>query len=147
MLPDPLEEIKEEWLPLRIIHFSLMAGILIFLAAFFFLNPDGLRLAYPVDSVPFLIMNLCVALIPLLVPPIVKRKLYDPEKRKAENRVRERFYAYRNYKIIQWALLEGPALLGIVSSMVLNNAVFLLFTLFHLAFLIAAKPSETEFLK
>lgn len=147
MRPEPLEEIKDEWLPLQIIHFSLIAGILIFLTSIFFVYPEGFRIAYPVDTVPFLILNLCIALVPLLLPPIVRRKVYRPEKRMDQNDVHKPFYAYRRYKIIQWALMEGPALLGIVTSLVLNNAVYLLFTIFHLAFLIAAKPSKAEFIK
>jgi len=145
MVQDPLEGIKEEWLPLKIIHFSLITGILIFMLSLFLINPEGLRIAYPVDSVPFLILNLCVALIPLIGVPMVKKKLYGPKKRTAEMDNRKRFNAYRNYKIIQWALSEGPALLGIVSSILLDNAVYLIFTLFHLAFLIIAKPDKTEF--
>ena len=144
MAKDPLEGIKEEWLPLQIIHYSLIAGILIFMVSVLLMYPEGLFFAYPVDSVPFLIMNLCVALIPLIVVPMVKRKLYGPEKRMAETDNRKRFNAYRSYKIIQWSLSEGPALLGIVTSMILNNAVYLIFAIFHLAFLISAKPDKTE---
>ena len=41
MVRDPLEGIKKEWLPLQIIHFSLIAGILIFLATVLLLSPEG----------------------------------------------------------------------------------------------------------
>ncbi len=145
MVRDPLEGIKKEWLPLQIIHFSLIAGILIFLATVLLLSPEGLRIAYPADSVPFLIVNLCVALLPLIAVPIVKKSMYGPEKMKSEADIRKRFDAYRSYKVIQWALIEGPALMGVVTTLVVDNAVFLIFTIFHLAYLITTKPSKQEF--
>ncbi len=62
----------------------------------------------------------------------------------SKNTLREKLSGFQSASIIKYALLEGPALLGIVDFMKDGNQYFLIISLILLAWLIAQRPTRDK---
>ncbi len=136
------KESRDEMNSLRLIHISLLSGLLLFLGALIFFMNHPITLDYPTQSMPFLILNIFLLLPPLLIVPYLKRKFGISEKR--HNKSVKEVKTYLPFKISQWAIYEGSAMFGLISFLLTGNALYLFFVGLHLALLIMNGPSKKE---
>lgn len=126
---------------LKILHFSMYTGLLILLLIFVFVFHDG-HFGTPVlDLSPMTIIPIATAILCLffiqtysnkMQPSLASKDVYDEEY----------ITKYRSLKIMQWALIEGPALINGVFYSMFGNSLHLLVALVLWVILYLYKPKD-----
>lgn len=129
---------------LNIIHKGLMAGQIMFAAIVAYLLYSGS--IFP--SAPELDKTLQVVALAITAAglfasfTIFKKKLIQI--RDMQGSTKEKFDKYRAACIIQWALLEGPAIFCIICSFLTGNYAYLGIVAFALLFFAMTGPSKLK---
>ena len=124
-----------------IIHLALVAGVAIFgLMIYMQTTEQELNLDYSGDVMFFVVPILAIAGI------IAGNFLYAKHIKKLDSKTTllEKLNGFQTASIIRYALLEGPALLGIVAFLNEGNQYFLIISLVLLAWLIAQRPTRDK---
>ncbi len=136
-----------EFQPLSIIAYALMAGLTLFALVVYYLNSSGDHTgagAFFSPSMDLLIVGgfglLCLTMSRILSGKVLQN--YPQEKRKDYHSAMN---GYRAGIIVRLALLEGAGLMASVFALVTGNINLLLITGFMLVMMWLGKPSETEF--
>ena len=139
----------EDFQQLRIVTFALMVGLTLFAAVVTYLITSDSQMGSEAIISPqgdvLLVAGfglLCLTMSRFLSARLLKQT--TPEKRK-EYLTAIGFY--RAALIVRLALLEGAGLLASVFALVTGNLNLLLVTVFLLAMMWLARPSETEFVE
>lgn len=124
---------------LKIIHYALLAGQLLFAGVVYFLISG--ESPYGQDS--FLIPVAAMAIGGSAASFFIYQTLVS--KGKSQQGDEDKMTSYRTAKIVQWALLEGPSLFACVAALVTKDQFFLYFTLGLALFSFVRSASQTEF--
>ncbi len=125
----------------NIIHLALVAGVFVFgLMVYMQTKEQELILSYSGDVIFFVVPFMAIAGI------VVGNFLYAKNIKKLDSKTTllEKLNGFQAASIIRYALLEGPALLGIVAFMNDGNQYFLIISLILLAWLIAQRPTRDK---
>lgn len=126
---------------ISILHIVLVAGVLMFGFVMFSITENQkMDLSYTGDVMFFIVPIMAIAGIFVgnyLYRNIIKRQA-------SKNTLREKLAGFQTASIIKYALLEGPALLGLVAFMNDGNQYFLIISLFLLGWLILQRPTRDK---
>lgn len=126
---------------IRIIHIALVAGVLMFGFVMFSITENQkMDLSYTGDVMFFVVPIMAIAGI------FVGNYIYGNHIKglASKNTLREKLAGFQTASIIKYALLEGPALLGLVAFMNDGNQYFLIISLFLLGWLILQRPTRDK---
>lgn len=136
-----MNDTKKRHQELKILHFSMYTGLLILLLIFVFIFHDGhfgtpvLDLS-PMTLIPIIISVLCLGFIQTYSKNMQSRMtttdIYNEEQ----------IMQYRSLKIMQWALIEGPALINGIFYSMFGNSIHLLAALVLWVILYLNKPMD-----
>lgn len=124
-----------------IIHFALVAGVLIFGFVMFSITENQkLDLSYTGDVMFFIVPIMAIAGI------FVGNYLYENTIKElvSKNTLREKLGGFQTASVIKYALLEGPALLGLVAFMNEENQYFLIISILLVGWLIMQRPTRDK---
>ena len=124
-----------------IIHFALLAGVLMFgIVMYSITENQKLELSYKGDPMFFIVPIMAIAGI------FVGNYLYGNNIKglTSKNTLREKLAGFQTASIIKYALLEGPALLGLVAFMNEGNQYFLIISILLLGWLILQRPTRDK---
>jgi len=128
---------------LSILHLALMLGVALFSIISFILIYTGSF--PPVDEATgkiFSIVAAVVALIMVVVSKIVfKKKMLLVN---AENDLQNKLNQYRAALIVQYAMLEFPALFAVIAALLSGNKILLLLVIGLLAIMFAQRPTLSK---
>jgi hypothetical protein len=132
---------------LAIIAFSLMMGLALFAAVVTYLITSGSQVGSEAIISPQLDILLVAGfgLMCLTMSRFLSSKILQDTPRVERQDYPNAIGRYRAALIVRLALLEGPGLLACVFALVTGNLNILLITIFMLAMMWLARPSETEF--
>jgi len=115
---------KEFFKELRILHLALLVGQLLIAGILYYIT-TGEKKKMDFDSgdissyfVPSVIV------VGFMASSFIFKKLVV--KAKSMDNLKDKLGAYRSASIVKWALLEGPALIGIILFFISNNLTFLI---------------------
>lgn len=124
-----------------IIHFALVAGVLILALVMYSITENQkLDLSYRGDPMFFIVPIMAIAGI------LVGNYLYinNIKRLTSKNTLREKLAGFQTASIIKYALLEGPALLGLVAFMNEGNQYFLIISILLVFWLIMQRPTRDK---
>lgn len=126
---------------IQIINGALIFGVLIFLMITFFLtkNPSFI---YNDDSVFAILVPISLMLGAFLSSLLFKKQLQTIKK---EENLQYKLGKYQSATIVRSALLEAPALLGIVATFITFNLYYLIFAGIALLLMVYNFPSKDKF--
>ena len=127
---------------LKIIYGALIIGVVAFLAIVLFLKKDNLHFAVDMDDIFTMVVPL-MALSGIAVSVILNngfQKMIQPE-----DTLQAKLSKYQTASIIRGALLEGPALIGVVATFISGNYFFLLFSVVLLIAMYLFFPNKERF--
>lgn len=127
---------------LQIIYGALIMGVVAFLAIVLFLKKDDLHFAVDMDDI-FTIVVPLMTLSGIAVTAILNNnfmKMIQPE-----DALQTKLSKYQTASIIKGALLEGPALIGVVATFLSGNYFFLLFSVALLIVMYMYFPNKERF--
>lgn len=125
----------------RLICFSIIAGLLVFLACVIYLGAE--KYYFNADlSDPFLIALLFLTITAIPAGPFLsKMVLSNPD---ANESLRNKFPKYQTSLIIRMATCEGVGLFSIVSFLLRANLIFLVFLLIALSVMLLYYPTPDK---
>lgn len=126
---------------LTMIYMALLSGLLFFIAIVFFQFDGGMTPTFDTSDTLLLIYPV-IAIGAIVVSQMIFKKLLAA----AENKpgLKNKLDSYQTASIIKFAMIEGPAFLGIVLSMTTGNTAFIAIAGVLVIFLILQKPSRTK---
>lgn len=126
---------------ITIIHFALVAGVLMFGVVMFTITLNQkLDLSYTGDAMFFVVPIFAIAGI--LVGNYLYRKTI--KELSSKNTLREKLGGFQTASLIKYALLEGPALLGLVAFMNEGNRYYLIISIFLVGWLFMQRPTRDK---
>ncbi|AFL81815.1 hypothetical protein Aeqsu_2355 [Aequorivita sublithincola DSM 14238] len=125
----------------KLIHTALTAGVLVFGVMMFLQTKNQqLNLNYTGDVMYFVVPFMAVAGI------LAGNYLYGNMLKglASMKTLREKLNGFQSASVIRYALLEGPAFLGIVAFMNEGNQYYLIFSVLLLGWLIMQRPTKDK---
>ncbi len=126
---------------LTVIHFALVAGLSLFAGMFLYLDKDKMNFELNTEDTMLLIFPV-IAIGALTMSKIIPQKLL--QKAKKEENLRSKLAKYQSATIVKYALIEGPAVLGIVFFMSTSNAAFIAISGICIIYLILQRPTKSK---
>ena len=124
---------------LSLIHLSLVAGVVIFGIMMYLQTPNQeISINYEGDVMFFVVPFMAIAGI------FAGNYLYNIiiTNLNSKKTLKEKLSGFQTASIIKYALIEGPALLGIIAFMNEGNQYFLLISLLLILWLLAQRPTR-----
>lgn len=134
-----LNDYKASFQQMSIVHYALLAGVLIFCAIVYFIvlpEKGGLDDS-TYDIFRFLVPGLAAGAI--LAGRFVSRQLFSTAEDKAD--LGDKLAIFRSGMMIRWAMMEGASLFAVVAFMLSGNLVMLLVALAGAAYLFTMRPT------
>jgi F0F1-type ATP synthase membrane subunit c/vacuolar-type H+-ATPase subunit K len=125
---------------LRIIHYALLAGQIIFAVVVLFTMSGS-----PHGQNTILIPVAAFSIGASLASGFIYKMLVNVAKNNPSES--SKMMTYRTAKLVLWAMLEAPALFAIIAAMVTCDKYFLFFAAFLFVFSFAKSCSQEEFEK
>jgi len=129
---------------LNLIYFSLVSGLIIFMAVIVILNSRQ----EPADFQP---VGVFIYLVPVSSILAILGSIYIPKYKlpqiDSKNDLKEKLSYYQSLLIIKWALLEAGAIIALVSFMLTGYFMLGGFALLLILYLILQKPSRYKLLQ
>jgi hypothetical protein len=129
---------------LQILHRALLLGVVLFAAIAFFLQYTG-KFSSPVREKDQLLQLIAIAVCfagGFIGASVFKKRILQT--RNSQQSIAEKAAAYRSASIIQWALLEGPAIFCIICFLLVGNLAFLALAAAVLFWLALTGPSKIK---
>lgn len=126
---------------LTIIYMALLSGLLFFIAIVFFQFDGGMTPTFDTSDTLLLIYPV-IAIGAIVVSQMIFKKLLVTAQNKPD--LKSKLGSYQTASIIKFAMIEGPAFLGIVFSMTTGNTAFIAIAIVLVIFLILQKPSRAK---
>lgn len=131
---------KAQLTTLTFIHFMLIFGVLLFMSVVYFLLLDGGEIDVELYN-SFIYIVPIVGLIGYYIGEVIFKKIISGSKEKSWN---QRLQSYQTAMIAQDALLEGPALLGVIASLLTNSPTFMVVSIVLLGIMFLKRPTEEK---
>ena len=129
---------------LNLIYFSLVAGLIIFMAVVVILNSRQ-------DPADFQPVGVFIYLVPVSSILAILASIYIPKFKlpeiESKKDLKEKLSYYQSLLIIKWALLEGGAIVALVSFMLTGYFMLGGFALLLILYLIFQKPTRYKLLQ
>jgi len=126
-----------------IIYGALIIGQLIFFAiAIFIVEKKNVEPIQYLDDIFQVLIPILGLLVMILARSIYNRNLSSIN---SNEDVNSKILKYRNFKIVQWALVESVSILSIVGLIITSNYLYAVVFLFMLGFFILIRPSKEQF--
>jgi hypothetical protein len=130
----------------KIVLYSLVAGLVLFALIVFFLNSiDALGNNTTDLKNTFLLLIPVFVVGGLIASRVAFRKRLETIDRSSG--LSTKLSDYRSALIVQFALLEGPAMLATIASLVTGEMLFLLFTVFIIGYFLTAIPGKEKIIR
>lgn len=126
---------------LSIIHLALLSGLIIFLIIAYTQNKEWLLNINDTSDVFFFIAPI-LAVGGILAGNFLYDKQIDALSTK--NSLREKLTGFQTASIMKYALIEGPALLAIVSSMNSGNLFYIIIAVALIVYFFFQKPTKEK---
>lgn len=126
---------------LTLIHSVLIMGLVTFAGVSLYLGNGEINFDFNTEDT-FLIILPVLAITALVLSRIIPQKLLESTKETQD--LRKILTQYQTASIIKYALIEGPALVGIVMFMSTSNAAFLAISGVLIIYLLLQKPTKTK---
>ncbi len=126
---------------LSIIHFALLLGLLVFGGFTIFQLDSGITPAFDPSDILLLIYPVIVISVLVASKLIFKYLLAFAEKR---TDLKSKLMSYQTALIIKFALIEGPAILGIVLSMITGNTAYIAIASVLIIYFLMQKPTANK---
>lgn len=128
---------------LRVLHAALLLGLVIFTGVIFFIqHRQGSPLAGDLKMERTLQVIAVLLSVGCLMLGYRRYNAALVELKKSFGTLEERTAGYRAASIQWWAMLEGPALFGLIGYFLAGNFAFLFLSLFHMAILAMSIPRK-----
>lgn len=128
---------------LRVIHSAMLFGLVIFTGVIFFIqHRQGSPLAGDLKMERILQVIAVLLSVGCLVLGYRRYNAALVELKKSFGTLAERTNGYRAASVQWWAMLEGPALFGLIGYFLAGNFAFLFLSLFHTAVLAMSIPKR-----
>ncbi len=128
---------------MQIIYGALIIGVLVF-SVVVYLKSDNLHFIFDGESMYGILVPM-VAIISLVVNTMIFKSTLNSIN--PQDALGLKITKYQTANIIRGAILEAPALIGIVVTLNTGNYYFLVFSLFMIAAMIFAFPSKQKFIE
>lgn len=129
---------------LNLIYFSLVAGLIIFMAITVILNSRQ-------EPTDFQAIGVFIYLVPVICIMAILASIYIPKYKLPEidskENLKEKLFYYQGLLIMKWAFLEGGALFALVSFLLTGYFMLGGFALLLILYLILQKPSRYKLLQ
>ena len=135
------QSIKSILRTLTIIHTAFCISIFLFgLAVLYITKNPTLNYSDTEDNLFYIVPILAI------VAAFVSQYLFKKNILKAQKKstLEDKIIQYQASKIMQFALIEAPAFLGIVEFLISSNLYYLIISAILLAYLISRRPTKTE---
>ena len=133
---------QEQINSLKTLHFSMTFGVILISAFLYYLNKDqGQFFAFTGDLTDWVMVSL-----PLLVMGginLLRPKRLEEIRSESDESVK--WEKYRSWEVTKYALIEGPALIGILLFYIQSNRLYLIIGLCFILLLYLAKPSMSKY--
>lgn len=126
---------------LVILHAALMMGPLSFVAIVFFIHSDPFIFGFDLSN-PLPIVAIAFSSSALFLSRFLFTKMISSFDTQAS--ASDRFEVYRRASIVSWALVEGSALFNCIVAMLTGSSLFLIISVFLIAYLFYLKPSKSK---
>lgn len=131
---------KKDIQTLQVIHLALCVGVSLFAAMSIFQNQQDTNFSFnESNEVTLLIVSLIVGAAGIFIARFFSQKVWSTIKR--ESKDIDKMATYKIGAIIEWALIEAPALLAIVFFFIHANYLFLFIGIAILLVLFSKKPT------
>ena len=134
----------EELKSLQIVHRALLLGLVLFAAIAFYLNYSGNFIAgLKSYDQPLQVIAITLSFGGFFIGSLLfKKKMQQIKDSSPELRVK--LSTYRSAAIMQWALLEGPALFAIICFLLVGNYAFLALAVVFIILFAVTAPNKTK---
>ena len=134
----------EELKSLQIVHRALLLGLVLFAAIAFYLNYSGNFIAgLKSYDQPLQVIAITLSFGGFFIGSLLfKKKMQQLKDSSPELRVK--LSTYRSAAIMQWALLEGPALVAIICFLLVGNYAFLALAVVFIILFAVTAPNKTK---
>ena len=129
---------------LQIIHRALLLGLVLFAAIAFYLNYSGNFITgLKSYDQPLQVIAITLSFGGFFIGSLLfKKKMQQLKDSSPELRVK--LSTYRSAAIMQWALLEGPALFAIICFLLVGNYAFLALAVVFIILFAVTAPNKTK---
>lgn len=127
---------------MSILHYALLAGILLFAGVTYFLLGPTMHQPGQVDESLATILRYLVpglAIMAILVGRLVGSLLL--KRASEEEFLAQKLAIYRTVALIRWSLMEGASLFAVTAYLLTGNQVFIMVALAGAAYLFTQKPT------
>lgn len=132
--------IKQYFQTLKIIHFALVAGLVLFAAAVSFITNNSKAIDdKDTINIYFIVVGL-IGISGVFIGEFVMRRMLEQAKNKTS--LGEKLRIYQMAKIAKYATLEGPALLSLVFFLLAQRPGFMVIAVFLILMLTMNYPTR-----
>ena len=137
-----MEDAKKSFLTIKLIHFAIVAGLIMFACIVILSNFKKISLTPAFDNPIAIVTSIfCIGSIGLsLAIPVIFTRIASLPKD-----ARSALMQYQVFCITRWAVIEGGALFCCIVTFMTSNTLAVLFLVILTALLIYRYPSQKEF--
>lgn len=137
-----MEEANKSFFIMRIIHFALVAGLVMFGGVVLMISGKGISMT-PSFRNPIILIAAVFCVLTLAVSSgihLIYRRIAAPA-----SSIRSALQKYQVFCMVRWAVIEGGALFSAVVALITKNVLPIGLFVISLAMLISRYPSQKEF--
>ena len=127
---------------LSVLHFGLFAGPTLFGILTYFLHLGHWKWDFEFKDDIFIYVIPLVSILGIVLSNNLFKKHLSQLSQKST--LKEKLIGYQTFSIIQYAQLEGPALLSVVAAFVTNNLFYITIALILILYLVFLRPSKDK---
>ncbi|WP_179008209.1 hypothetical protein [Winogradskyella forsetii] len=126
---------------LSIIHMVFCASIFLFIMVVLYITENQFLNFTDTEDGLFYVVPVLTIVGALASQYLFKTTILQAH---SKSSLKEKLMQYQSSKLIQFALIEGPAFLGIVGFLTTSNQYYLIFSAVLLIYLISLRPTHVE---
>ncbi|NRD19698.1 hypothetical protein HNV08_06530 [Winogradskyella eckloniae] len=126
---------------LSIVHFALCTGIILFGAMAYFNTEKAVLNFSETEDIFFYLVPAFAIVLTIINHFLFQNNL---KRVKAKTTLKDKLTHYYTIKIIQFALIDGPAIFGIAIFLITSNQYYIIISMLLLAYLILLRPTTNS---
>jgi len=139
------KDILEQSRVIGVVYVVLIIGlIIIFAIALIIVKNKNIEPIQPINDIFKLLIPIAGFVVMFFARTIYNKNVSSVN---YNDELLAKIIKYRNFKIIQWALVESVGLLSIVGFIITGNYIYAIVFLFMLGYFILIKPSKEQFFR
>lgn len=128
--------------PLQIIHGALVGGVFVMSCVLPLSSPESLNTELTTEWIPFIGTAIAVAALSLIVSKVFFDKLLA--QLKGDLPITDKINGYRRALLMRFAMLEFPALFGLIVTFLSGSIITLAVAYVMMLFLTLQRPNKTD---